>query len=77
MGIKTVTVRQVECDRCKGKDDTGQMEGRNAWGELNIAYKGHTGGRAYDGAAGGVNHQGKAWLCMHCTQAFFAFMRPT
>lgn len=69
---KTVTV--VECDRCGSTEDTGITEGRQAWGELNLVYKGHTGGRSWDGAGGGCNLEGKVWLCMNCTDDFLRFM---
>lgn len=75
--MSKITVQKIEatCDRCGAAGDTGAMEGRNQWGELNVSYTGHQGGRAWDGAAGGVNIKGKAWLCMACTDAFLAFMK--
>lgn len=70
---KQITI--ATCDRCKREGDTGDMEGRNEWGETYLTYKGHTGCRAYDGAAGGCNHESKAWLCLTCTRALFDFLQ--
>ena len=74
MGVRTEQIRRVVCDRCGSTEDTGTLEGRNVWGETYIKYSGHTGGRAYDGAGGGLSHRGDAWLCLECTQAFLNFM---
>ena len=75
MGKRTVQRVVVECDRCKTTENTGDMEGRDEWGETSLSWSGHTGGRCYDGSAGGCNHEGKGWLCLRCTRDFLAFMR--
>lgn len=68
------TVIAVECDRCKSTEDTNESAGRNEFGETNLTYTGHTGGRTYAGDIGGSSHKGAAWLCLSCTRAFFDFM---
>ena len=75
--MSKVTVQRIEatCDRCGAVGDTGNTEGRQQWGELEVIYIGHQGGRAWDGCAAGNNIKGKAWLCMACTDAFLKFMK--
>lgn len=72
------TIQKVEvvavCDRCGAEGDTGNEQGRNKWGELNITYKGHTGGRTWAGDAAGGNIEGSKWLCLDCTEKFLDFM---
>ena len=74
MGKVTQTVVECTCDRCGKVGNTGIMEGRNVWGELDIAYSGHQGSRSWDGSAGGINIKGRKWLCMSCTEDFLKFM---
>ncbi|WP_061957159.1 hypothetical protein [Cupriavidus pauculus] len=74
MGTRTITIK--ECDRC-GNEIASIDAGANEWGETTIKYQGHTGGRTYDGSAGGVNHKGEALLCLKCTRGFLAFMART
>lgn len=73
MATKTITINI--CDRCGSEHDHADYMKGNQWGQMNVAWKGDTGGRAYDGAAGGLNHEGKAWLCMPCTDEFLTFMK--
>ena len=70
--MQTVTV--AVCDRCKREGDTGDANGRQQWGEMNLGYNGHSGGRTVQGDAGGINHKGNAWLCMDCADAFLSFL---
>lgn len=72
MATKTITINV--CDRCGSEHNAADYMSGNAWGQMTINYQGDTGGRAYDGAAGGLNHKGTKWLCMTCTDAFFNFM---
>lgn len=74
MPKETYTATRVKCDRCGTTEDTSRTDTRNEWGEMNINYRGHFGGRGYDGAAGGINRDGTAWLCMSCGHAFMKFM---
>jgi hypothetical protein len=69
---KTITI--AVCDRCKREGDTGDATSRNEWGETNLHYKGHTGGRTNQGDAGGCNHEGSKWLCLDCTRHFLDFL---
>lgn len=62
------------CDRCGSQHNAADYMKGNVWGQLNVGWKGDKGGRAYDGAAGGMSLNGKAWLCMACTDLFLAFM---
>lgn len=63
------------CDRCGSQHDKAKYMSGSIWGQLNVAWHGDKGGRAYDGSAGGMNLKGKAWLCRVCTDEFLAFMR--
>lgn len=74
MGKETKTITVAVCDRCKREGDTSETVGRQQWGETHVAYKGHTGGRTWQGDAGGCSHEGKKWLCLQCTQHFLDFM---
>jgi hypothetical protein len=73
VATKTITINV--CDRCGAESDAADYMAGNAWGQMTIDYHGDTGGRAYDGAAAGLNHKGKKWLCMACTDEFLTFMR--
>lgn len=64
------------CDRCGHETDIGNYMAGNSWGRLRLAWRGDKGSRAYDGAAGGVNIEGKADLCAQCLDEFQDFMRP-
>lgn len=75
MAKVTKTISVCTCDRCGKEGDTGETVGRNTWGELNVSWSGHTGGRTLDGALGGNSFKGEAWLCLDCTEAFLKFMR--
>ena len=63
------------CDRCGSQHNAAEYMSGNVWGQLNLGWKGDTGGRAWDGAAGGLSLQGKAWLCGICTDDFLKFMK--
>lgn len=74
--MATITSVINVCDRCGSRHDTAKYMADNEWGQLNLSWIGDKGGRSWQGDAGGVNLKGKAWLCMKCTDAFFAFMAP-
>ncbi len=74
MAKVTRSVTVAVCDRCKREGDTGEMGGRQAWGEMHVGYKGHTGDRTWQGDAAGSNHHGTKWLCLDCTRHFLDFM---
>jgi len=74
MGKETFQAVRVKCDRCGTTENTGDMTGRQEWGETDLTYSGHTGGMSWQGDSGGCGHKGKAWLCLACTRAFLAFM---
>lgn len=62
------------CDRCDSQHDASKYMAGNSWGQLNLQWSGDKGGRGHDGAAGGMNLKGKAWLCATCTDDFFIFL---
>lgn len=63
------------CDRCGSQHNAAEYMAGNVWGQLNIGWRGDKGGWSWDGAGGGVNLQGKAWLCRVCTEDFLEFMK--
>lgn len=63
------------CDRCGSQHNAAEYMKGHVWGQLTVAWKGDKGGRAYDGAAGGLNLEGKAWLCRVCTDDFLDFIK--
>jgi len=75
MGVETTTVNI--CDRCGSRHNAADYMAGNSWGQLTLKWHGDIGGRAYDGAAGGANIKGTAWICHPCTEAFLAFLKPT
>ena len=72
--MATITTTINVCDRCGSQHNAADYMNGSHWGQLNVAWKGDKGGRAYDGAAGGVNLSGKAWLCEPCADAFLSFI---
>lgn len=77
MGKVTTTRVTYVCDRCKAEHDESDYIKDSEWGQLNLEWRGDTGGRMHDGAAGGIVLTGKAWLCLPCTKAFLNFLSPT
>lgn len=75
--MSEVTIVIKVCDRCKARHNRDDLMKGNSWGETNLTYSGHQGGRSWQGDAGGVSHNGKAWLCEACTTDFLKFMEPT
>ena len=73
MATKTIIINT--CDRCGHEQDMSKYTDGNEWGSARIAWSWDSGGRAYDGAAGGVSDKGASWLCMPCAAAFRKFMR--
>lgn len=69
------TITQI-CDRCGSRHDKAGYMAGNSWGQMSLTWKGDKGGRAWDGAAGGVTLKGQAWLCEPCTDAFLIFIKP-
>ena len=63
------------CDRCGSQHNAADYMKGSVWGQLTVTWKGDKGGRAYDGAAGGLNLEGKAWLCRICTDDFLDFIK--
>lgn len=75
--MATETTTTLICDRCGSRHDQARYMAGNSWAQLNLAWRGDKGGRTCQGDAGGVNIEGKAWLCEPCVDAFVAFMAPT
>lgn len=75
--MATETVVTMICDRCGGRHDKAAYMTGNSWGQMTMQWSGDKGGRAYDGAASGINIKGSAWLCESCTDAFLDFMKET
>lgn len=75
MGTKTHTITINVCDRCGSEHNQADYMKGNQWGQMNVGWRGDIGGRAYDGSAGGNTIEGKAWLCLPCTEGFLAFMQ--
>lgn len=63
------------CDRCGHEQDRADYMKGSIWGQLFIKYKGDRGGRSWAGDAGGVNTEGKVWLCMTCADSFYEFLK--
>lgn len=72
--MATETIIINVCDRCGSRHVAADYTKGSSWGQLTISWFGDMGGRAYDGAAGGCDLKGKAWICHPCTEAFLAFM---
>lgn len=75
--MSTITTVINVCDRCGSQHNAADYMKGNEWGHLSVAWSGDKGGRSYQGDAAGFNIKGKAWLCLPCTNAFEAFMKPT
>lgn len=75
MAVETVTT--MVCDRCGSRHDNSKYMAGSSWGQLSVKWSGDKGGRAYDGAAGGISLKGEAWLCQQCTDGFLGFMART
>jgi hypothetical protein len=73
--VTTKTIIINVRDRCGHEQNMAEYSSGNEFGQLDVAWAGDIGGRGYDGAAGGVNLKGKAWLCLACTKAFQGFMK--
>lgn len=70
----TTTVTVCTCDRCGYvKDDAGEVE-KGVSGEMNVQYKGHIGGKTWQGDWGGYSPSGTIWLCYQCAQDFCDFL---
>jgi hypothetical protein len=74
MGKETKTITSYRCDRCAGIEDTVDSKGKYEWGEMDLHYEGHIGGRSVSGDAGGNTYKRKVWLCLHCTRDFLKFI---
>lgn len=73
MATKTIVIDV--CDRCGGEHNRADYMKGDAWGQVNISYKGDHGGRGYTGDAGGANTEGKLWLCRTCAEDFYEFIK--
>ncbi len=74
MATKTIVINI--CDRCGSQHPASDYSNGNSWAQMNLSWLGDKGGRSYDGAAGGIELKGKAWLCEPCTNAFLDFIKP-
>ena len=72
--MATETTLVDVCDRCGSRHNRADYMKGNSWAQLNLKWSGDTGGRTYDGAAGGTNLKGSAWLCQPCTDLFLKFI---
>lgn len=72
-----VTTRtQYVCDRCGWDSEKTPHKKFDDFGHCNVQWDGITGGYSMDGSSGGATHKGKAWICLECTRAFLAFIKP-
>jgi hypothetical protein len=74
MGIQTITIKT--CDRCGVTINDELSRDNPRAGAAHVNWRGHEGGLTMQGDSGGHSYEGKALLCMHCAEAFRAFMQP-
>lgn len=70
-----ITTTEWKCDRCGhvSKSENDVRGGRS--GYLNISWGGGCASMGMDGGWGGISIDGRAWLCMDCTEKFQKFMK--
>jgi hypothetical protein len=69
-----VTYTEYVCDRCKKVCKDSSDTRSDTSGSCIVKYNWHEGGRAWDGAWGGIGGKGEAWLCQECSKAFRSFI---
>lgn len=71
-----VTTRTIyTCDRCGWDSDKNPRPKLANFGHLDVKWQGDIGGYGFDGACGGTSLQGKAYLCLDCTNEFLKWIK--